>query len=419
MPELFLVYRDEYNTERRVAVSGERFVIGRHSMNDLHIPDPRLSREHLRIERFGSTFSAADLGSSNGTTLNGYALSGTRELADGDKLDLGGGVQISVEIPAENAPPKKDEPVERMSTAAPANSSATTASETGGHSIPTIVFLALPAIALLCVLVFGTALYFMSGSGTDLTRVENSNENDEYYDDGGGSGPTPEPSSTPSRPSDISSVNSGGNSNVDAPPATPISEFATVEEHGSAFMRAIAQNEPRAFLTGEHAKAVGRKVKQISSSSAIVANIESARKNSARIKELAGAKNLRPQFLAAAAIARLGDRSGDVGQTAAKMAEVFGVLNLQIGSERADDAVLMVAAYDQGLAGDTMRLRNILQKLADEASESSRTVRTIWYVKQAGKLTDAEYESALRFLAVGTIMQNPAAFNVKTEALVF
>jgi hypothetical protein len=45
--------------------------------------------------------------------------------------------------------------------------------------------------------------------------------------------------------------------------------------------------------------------------------------------------------------------------------------------------------------------------------------RTIWYLREKGKLSDAQYEFALRFLAVGIISQNPKDFNVETDAVVF
>jgi hypothetical protein len=50
---------------------------------------------------------------------------------------------------------------------------------------------------------------------------------------------------------------------------------------------------------------------------------------------------------------------------------------------------------------------------------SPREIRTIWFLKKQGKITDAEYEYALRFLAIGTITQNPKDFNVNAEAITF
>jgi hypothetical protein len=78
---------------------------------------------------------------------------------------------------------------------------------------------------------------------------------------------------------------------------------------------------------------------------------------------------------------------------------------------------MMIAAYDQGEKGDFMRLRNTLQDLATKFPESSRVIRSIWFLQKQGKITDSEFDFALRFLAIGTITQNPKDFGVKAEPL--
>jgi len=113
-------------------------------------------------------------------------------------------------------------------------------------------------------------------------------------------------------------------------------------------------------LTTDQAQKVNAQIKQLSGSSTLAANIESARKSSTQIKTLAGSKNLPPQFLATAALAKLGTSRGDPLQTAQSMSDVFEKLNTQIGSERSDDSLMMVAAFDQGQRGDFMGLRNTL-----------------------------------------------------------
>lgn len=51
--------------------------------------------------------------------------------------------------------------------------------------------------------------------------------------------------------------------------------------------------------------------------------------------------------------------------------------------------------------------------------ESPRIVRSIWYFREKGELTDSEFDFALRFIVLGIISQNPKGFNVQTESLVF
>ena len=203
------------------------------------------------------------------------------------------------------------------------------------------------------------------------------------------------------------------------PGGTPGSDAASsVEQSGAAFLRLVAQNEPRAFLTGEQSDIVAKKIKQVSGSSALADNINSARKNSTKLKEIAASKNLKPQLIATAAITKLGNQRGDVVQTAQAMADVLEVLSTQVGNEFGDDVLMMIAAYDQGAAGDTMKLRNQLQSLTTKFPQSARTIRSIWFLKTNDQITDQEYDFALRFLAIGTITQNPKGFNVNAEPLI-
>jgi len=182
-------------------------------------------------------------------------------------------------------------------------------------------------------------------------------------------------------------------------------------------LRRIAQNDPHAFLTGEQAQRITPKVKQLSGSSALADNLNSARKNASQIKSLAQSKNIKPQFLAIAAVAKLGSSRGDVLQTAQGMADVLDKLSVQLGNEFGEDALLIIAAYGQGSSGDFMRMRNMLQDLANKFPESSRAIRTIWFLQKNGKITQAEFENALNFLAIGAISQNPKDFGVNAEAL--
>ena len=90
-----------------------------------------------------------------------------------------------------------------------------------------------------------------------------------------------------------------------------------------------------------------------------------------------------------------------------------------VGDEFSDDSLLAIAAYEQGAAGKTLEMRNMLQGLTGSISQSSRRIRTIWFLKDNGKISETQFEFALRFLAVGTIAQNPKDFGVNAEAVKF
>ena len=101
------------------------------------------------------------------------------------------------------------------------------------------------------------------------------------------------------------------------------------------------------------------------------------------------------------------------------MANVLDELARNVGDEFSDDSLLAIAAYEQGAAGKTLEMRNMLQGLTDQFPESSRRIRTIWFLKDNNKISDSQFEFALRFLAVGTISQNPKDFGVNAEAVKF
>jgi predicted component of type VI protein secretion system len=63
--------------------------IGKSDEADLTIPDDAVSRVHLVLERFGPAWCVRDLGSRNGTLLNGERLFGERAIHDGDELAIG------------------------------------------------------------------------------------------------------------------------------------------------------------------------------------------------------------------------------------------------------------------------------------------------------------------------------------------
>lgn len=73
----------------------EEVVLGRSRGATFSVDDDRVSRRHLRIVCRDGTLFAEDLGSRNGTTLNGHALDRERPLQAGDELHAGP-VQITV-----------------------------------------------------------------------------------------------------------------------------------------------------------------------------------------------------------------------------------------------------------------------------------------------------------------------------------
>ncbi|MGB8266619.1 MAG: FHA domain-containing protein, partial [Candidatus Velthaea sp.] len=68
---------------------GRRILVGRAGSADLRIDDPRVSRLHARIEMREDGVYVEDLGSRNGTTVDGTSVTGARLLAVDDEVAVG------------------------------------------------------------------------------------------------------------------------------------------------------------------------------------------------------------------------------------------------------------------------------------------------------------------------------------------
>lgn len=407
MVELWLHFTDSDGATRRIRVDKSKFVIGRHSDCDLAIPDSRLSRVHAQIEQFAGRWELSDAGSSNGTELGGIPVFDPVAIYDGSTFSIGG-LQIRVEI---------SEPRVEVAAAAPQpvagaeKPKAKPAAASGGSSIPIGLIIAIPVLALVLVSLAGGVAYLVFARGTTVAIANN--DDDPITDDPPANTKNPVVDKTPAP----ATPSNSGPGNLPSPTPANLTETAKIEVNGAAFLRKIAQNDPKSFLTTDQAKRLSGKVKQLSSSTAVADNLKSAKANGPKIKELAEKGGFTPSFLAVAAVTNLGNSKGDVVKAAETVAAVYAKLVVHIGTERGDDCLLMVAAYDQGKNGDTMKMRNMLQNLANDVTESSRTIRTIWFLEKQQKITSAEFDRALTFLAIGTIAQNPGDFGVKTDVL--
>ena len=78
-----------------VLPNGDRFsltdsiiTIGRHPDSNMVLADPNVSRNHAEIRPKGDRYEVADLGSTNGTRVNGMRVD-TQVLQDGDEISFG------------------------------------------------------------------------------------------------------------------------------------------------------------------------------------------------------------------------------------------------------------------------------------------------------------------------------------------
>ncbi|HVV38685.1 MAG TPA: DUF3662 and FHA domain-containing protein [Acidimicrobiales bacterium] len=84
MPAAALVLGDG----TRIAIGEDPVVIGRSPESDLKLTDATVSRRHAQIVRDGDAWFVRDLGSSNGTKVNGVGIT-DHMLEDGDEIKVG------------------------------------------------------------------------------------------------------------------------------------------------------------------------------------------------------------------------------------------------------------------------------------------------------------------------------------------
>jgi predicted component of type VI protein secretion system len=70
-------------------LDSERMTVGTLESNDIVVDAEGLSRTHAVFERFGGTWCVRDLGSRNGTFVNGARVIGEQALRSGDEILLG------------------------------------------------------------------------------------------------------------------------------------------------------------------------------------------------------------------------------------------------------------------------------------------------------------------------------------------
>ncbi len=110
----------------RFALKADQVTIGRSAGNELVMADPEISRRHARVLRRADGYAVEDIGSTNGTFVNGQRISHLTLLQDGDTIDLGDTVRLRfvapviIPAPAPLPPVDVSERPTEMLAAAPA-----------------------------------------------------------------------------------------------------------------------------------------------------------------------------------------------------------------------------------------------------------------------------------------------------------
>ncbi len=84
-------------------LDADSYAIGREAGNEIVIEDPQVSRRHAQLTRQGESYVIEDIGSTNGTYVNGKRVTAPVLLSDGDMVGLADAVVLAVQAPLETS----------------------------------------------------------------------------------------------------------------------------------------------------------------------------------------------------------------------------------------------------------------------------------------------------------------------------
>ena len=87
MPRLIVLARN--SSVRQINIAGPSTTLGRAADNRVCIESDKVSRRHALIQWSGDRYVLSDLGSRNGSYVNGEKVSGSLPLGNGDSIVLG------------------------------------------------------------------------------------------------------------------------------------------------------------------------------------------------------------------------------------------------------------------------------------------------------------------------------------------
>ncbi|MBS1794047.1 MAG: FHA domain-containing protein [Acidobacteria bacterium] len=153
--------------DREMAIGEDATSFGRTAENTVAFPDnTNISRRHAEIEFKDGRFVVTDLGSSNGTTINGQPISGETELNDGDFITLGNSVIVEFVLEDETPDDAEDDAAGAAQSESVAEAKT---AESAGKSSRMPVILGLTGAACGLAIVFAAAasyVYFSGGGST-------------------------------------------------------------------------------------------------------------------------------------------------------------------------------------------------------------------------------------------------------------
>ncbi|MFO7585548.1 MAG: FHA domain-containing protein [Anaerolineales bacterium] len=104
MAEFQLVMHSGPTPGKTFPMEGDVLTIGREANNAVAINDAEVSRKHAQLVLQGGKYVITDLGSTNGTFVNGQRLTGQHVLLPGEIISLGEQISLLYEVVAKADP---------------------------------------------------------------------------------------------------------------------------------------------------------------------------------------------------------------------------------------------------------------------------------------------------------------------------
>lgn len=129
-----LIVQNGPDTGKTYVLDQPLLTVGRSVTNHIQIVDRRMSRNHAEVHVAGNRVVLRDLGSKNGTLLNGLPVNGSMELHHGDRIAFGDTECLFTTDEVPGAPPRSPSaapPTDPASTPLPIRKADTSASSSG------------------------------------------------------------------------------------------------------------------------------------------------------------------------------------------------------------------------------------------------------------------------------------------------
>ncbi len=444
MPTAQLIISQPGQRTRRIAVSDRLTSIGRKPDNTVCFEgDTNVSKYHAVIELRDDGFWLSDLGSSNGTTINGETIRPDRKLADGDLVCVGGASTIEFHLPAAKggadnatvvgAPPAHRPPPPANAPVAPAANASQAAPPTQEppKKFPTAMVGAVAGLAVTIGMV--GVLYAMGVIGN--SKAEASRATSEQLSD-----------------ANLNAASDAG-SNAAAPPATTSAAPATPEAASEPAEASLPPLNANADATANLARTLAVQIAQKSAYNfdpGFVALInkytneyrsaqgyyERARKYRDPIdREFINVQGIQPPLIAyvtAMSQSKFIEKEGGVWGLPLAVAKTYAGDATAADLADPQASTRIAASYMRSLL-DLFERDNFMYAIAcygmtlDEAGKvrielekqdpGGQARYDFWRMKNAGVVQGAQVERVARFFAAGIVTENPRQFGLNEKQI--